>query len=183
MFNCTYAGLNAIRGVRRTVHKLKHEITEMPLIELPEELRRLSITVMDGPFFSFMPFPDRNLATLSHVRYTPHAGWLEESDGILDPYATLDAYPHNTHFGHMIRDAMRYVPAIAKATYRDSLFEVKTVLVKNEVDDGRPILFETNAGDPRIVSVLGAKIDNVYDALAAVETASGNGARFHWHRD
>ena len=69
----------------------------------------------------------------------------------------------------MIRDAMRYIPAIARAVYRDSLFEVKTVLLKNESDDGRPILFETNADDPRIISVLGSKIDNVYDALTAIE--------------
>ena len=169
MFNCTYSNLNAIGSVGRTLHKLKHEITEMALIEMPEELRGISLTVMDGPFFSFMPFPDRNLATLSHVRYTPHAGWLEERDGILDPYATLDAYDKQSRFPHMIRDAVRYIPAIAGAVYRDSLFEVKTVLLKNEFDDGRPILFEINTEDPRIISVLGSKIDNVYDALTAVE--------------
>jgi len=169
LFNCTYSNLNTIEGVGPTAHKLKHELTEMALIEMPEELRGISLTVMDGPFFSFMPFPDRNLATLSHVRYTPHAGWLEERDGILDPYATLDAYDRKSRFPHMIRDAMRYIPAIARAVYRDSLFEVKTVLLKNESDDGRPILFETNADDPRIISVLGSKIDNVYDALTAIE--------------
>jgi glycine/D-amino acid oxidase-like deaminating enzyme len=169
LFNCSYSNLNTIEGLGRTAHKLKHELTEMALIELPEELRGLSLTVMDGPFFSFMPFPDRKLATLSHVRYTPQAGWLEERDGILDPYATLDSYAKKSRFPQMIRDAMRYIPAIAGAGYRDSLFEVKTVLLKNEFDDGRPILFEKSADDPRIISVLGSKIDNVYDALTAVE--------------
>ncbi len=38
--------------------------------------------------------------------------------------------------------AARYLPAVREATYVESLFEVKTVLVKNEGDDGRPILFE-----------------------------------------
>lgn len=169
VINCTYSNLNTIAGVRRTAHKLRHEITEMALIELPEELRGLSVTVMDGPFFSFMPFPHRNLATMSHVRYTPHAGWLEERDGVADAYATLDAYQKTSRFPHMKRDAMRYVPALAGAVYRDSLFEVKTVLLKNELDDGRPIMFEVNADDPRIISVLGSKIDNVYDALAAID--------------
>lgn len=170
VFNCTYSGLNTVDGVFRTRHRLKHEITEMALIELPEPLAGLSVTVMDGPFFSFMPFPDRGLNTFSHVRYTPRANWIEECDGVLDPYATLEAYPRDSAFPFMLRDAARYLPALVAAERRDSLFEVKTVLMKNEGDDGRPILFEWDLRDPRIVSVLGSKIDNIYDALEAVET-------------
>jgi hypothetical protein len=68
----------------------------------------------------------------------------------------------------MVRDAQRYLPCLAEMTYRDSLFEIKTVLVKNETDDGRPILFAVDPNQSRIVSMLGSKIDNIYDALEAV---------------
>jgi hypothetical protein len=59
----------------------------------------------------------------------------------------------------------RYVPAVLHAKYVDSLFEVKTILVKNEGDDGRPILFEKHQELPGCYSVLGGKIDNIYDVL------------------
>jgi glycine/D-amino acid oxidase-like deaminating enzyme len=169
VYNCTYSALNTIAGISPTGNRLKHEITELALVELPEPLRTVSLTVMDGPFFSFMPFPDSGLATLSHVRYTPHAAWTEERDRVLDPYATLNAQPRKSRFPYMLRDAMRYLPALAGMVYQDSLFEVKTVLIRNEADDGRPILFEPDPADPRIVSILGSKVDNIYDALDAVD--------------
>jgi hypothetical protein len=65
----------------------------------------------------------------------------------------------------MVRDAARYLPAISAARYEASLFEVKTLLGKNEVDDGRPILFHRDARLPQLCSVLGGKIDNIYDIL------------------
>jgi hypothetical protein len=37
--------------------------------------------------------------------------------------------------------------------------------MKNEGDDGRPILFEKHAALPGCYSVLGGKIDNIYDVL------------------
>jgi glycine/D-amino acid oxidase-like deaminating enzyme len=170
VFNCTYSGLNRIPGITPTHHQLKHEITEMALVELPEELQGISVTVMDGPFFSFMPFPDRQLSTFSHVRYTPHGSWLEKGLADQNPYARLAQYPQESCFNFMIHDAQRLIPCLSETIYRDSLFEVKTVLVKNENDDGRPILFERDPAQPRIVSMLGSKIDNIYDAFAAVES-------------
>ena len=53
----------------------------------------------------------------------------------------------------------------------DSLFEVKTILAKNESDDGRPILFEKHATLPGCYSVLGGKIDNIYDVLEMLDVA------------
>ena len=50
------------------------------LFELPRQLKDFSITVMDGPFFSIMPFPSKNLYTLSHVRYTPHESWIDDEN-------------------------------------------------------------------------------------------------------
>lgn len=169
VFNCTYSSLNAIPGLPRTTHALKHEIAEMALVELPPSLAGLSVTVMDGPFFSFMPFPDRKLSTLSHVRYTPHANWTESADEPRDPHLILRELAPQTRFRPMLCDAQRYMPHLADAQYKDSLFEIKTVLVKNEVDDGRPILFEWHRDEPRLAWVLGSKIDNIYDVLSAVE--------------
>ena len=85
VFNCAYSGLNQFGGdFGGTKTKLKHEICEMALMQMPDSLKHIGITVMDGPFFSIMPFPARGLHTLSHVRYTPHSNWVDERG--VDPY-------------------------------------------------------------------------------------------------
>jgi glycine/D-amino acid oxidase-like deaminating enzyme len=168
VFNCTYSGLNQFKGDfpgTRTV--LKQEVTEMALMQVPPALEGLGITVMDGPFFSMMPFPARGLHTLSHVRYTPHFHWKDEQG--IDPYQKLERYECATRVDRMVRDVGRYLPAVLDAKYVDSLFEVKTVLVKNEGDDGRPILFEKHPELPGCYSVLGGKIDNIYDVLEKLD--------------
>lgn len=168
VFNCTYSGLNQFAGdFPGTQTRLKQEITEMALMDVPPVLQELGITVMDGPFFSMMPFPARQLHTLSHVRYTPHMHWADAPT--LDPYGKLGSYPRETRVDRMVRDVARYLPSMAQARYADSLFEVKTVLVKNEGDDGRPILFEKHAELPGCYSVLGGKIDNIYDVLEKLD--------------
>jgi glycine/D-amino acid oxidase-like deaminating enzyme len=168
VFNCTYSGLNQFRGdFPGTRTGLKQEITEMALMQVPPALHGLGITVMDGPFFSMMPFPARGLHTLSHVRYTPHLNW-KDALGI-DPYHKLVQYDRATRVDRMVRDVARYLPAMFDAKYVDSLFEVKTVLLKNEGDDGRPILFEKHAELPGCYSVLGGKIDNIYDVLEKLD--------------
>ena len=164
VFNCTYSGLNHLGGAFRPVAaSLKHEITEMGLIEMPPVMRGLGITVIDGPFFSAMPFPARDLHSISHVRYTPHLYWYDEVGK--DPYARLDQYAKDSRVDRMIRDAKRYIPGLGDAVIKDSLFEVKTVLVKNEGNDGRPILLEKSETLPGFYSVLGGKLDNIYDIL------------------
>lgn len=169
VFNCTYSGLNQFSGdFPGTQTPLKQEVTEMALIQAPDVLKEIGVTIMDGPFFSMMPFPARGLHTLSHVRYTPHFSWKDEYG--TDPYKKLDEYDRATRVDRMIRDISRYLPAVLEAKYVDSLFEVKTVLIKNEGDDGRPILFEKHVELPGCYSVLGGKIDNIYDVLEKLET-------------
>jgi glycine/D-amino acid oxidase-like deaminating enzyme len=164
IFNCTYSGLNQFTGsFSGTDTKLKHEITEMALIQMPEVIGNIGVTVMDGPFFSMMPFPARNLHTLSHVRYTPHFNWEDTPD--LNPYSKLDGYKKASRFNWMLRDVQRYMPVMAESKYEDSLFEIKTILMKNESDDGRPILFEKSTTLNGLYSILGGKIDNIYDVL------------------
>ena len=168
IFNCTYSGLNQLIGDFPGTHTpLKQEITEMALIQVPPLLKELGITLMDGPFFSMMPFPARGLHTLSHVRYTPHLHWNDQRG--VDPYRKLSDYDRTTRVDRMVRDAARYLPAVLDAEYIDSLFEVKTVLMKNEGDDGRPILFEKYSELQGCYSVLGGKIDNIYDVLEKLD--------------
>lgn len=167
VFNCTYSGLNQFGGdFTGSGAKLKHELTEMALIRPPAPLQGLGITVMDGPFFSMMPFPARGLHTLSHVRYTPHRHWQDQPG--TQPYDQLKP-PPQSRVDRIVRDTVRYLPAMQDAVHVDSLFEVKTVLQKSETDDGRPIFFQRHTDLPGCYSILGGKIDNVYDILEMLD--------------
>ncbi|MFB2968471.1 FAD-dependent oxidoreductase [Aerosakkonema sp. BLCC-F183] len=161
VFNCTYSSINHIldRSNLPTI-PLKHELTEMALVEVPDPIRHLGITVMCGPFFSIMPFPARGLHTLSHVRYTPHCFWKDED---ADVKTVNPKSGHKTNYPYTIKDAERYIPILRECQYVDSIWEVKTVLPQSEVDDSRPILFKKHHGLKNLICVLGGKIDNIYD--------------------
>lgn len=163
VFNCTYSLLNHLLDASsEALLPLKHEITEVVLIQPPTELQNLGITVMDGPFFSTMPFPARDCYSLTHVRYTPHKMWKDMSPCV-NGHELLTKIDLTTHYLHMARDASRYMPCLADSKYLDSLFEVKTVLLKNEGDDGRPIMLKPHKSIGQAYSILGGKIDNIYD--------------------
>ena len=163
VYNCTYSRLNEIlaRSGLQTI-RLRHEATEMALIALPPALRHLSVTVMCGPFFSLMPFPARGVATLSHVSYTPHYGWADDPRQP-NQIGQEPAFPLPSHFDRMWRDAARYLPALRDARYVESLWEIKTILPQSDANDSRPILFKRDTELPGVISLLGGKIDNIYD--------------------
>jgi glycine/D-amino acid oxidase-like deaminating enzyme len=164
VFNCTYSRLNGLLAASGLpLVPLKHELAEMLLIEPPPMLHEAAVTVMCGPFFSCMPFPARSLHTLSHVRYTPHRAWTDDPAGPwTDPLTALAALPPS-HAPAMVRDAARYLPALAGCRVVESMWEVKTILPRSEVDDSRPILVRTNHGLPGLTCIAGAKVDNIYD--------------------
>jgi len=163
VFNVTYAQTNALLGRAGLPGAgLKHEQTEIALVEVPPELAPYGLTIMDGPFFSCMPYPSAGLHSLTHVRYTPHAHWTDAS-AKRSAYEVFDSLPQESRHCHMLLDGARYVPALARARWDRSLYEVKTVLAKNERDDGRPILFQRQPEGSPVISIMGGKIDNIYD--------------------
>lgn len=163
-FNVTYAGLNAIlfeSGLAPL--PLKHEFVELALVEPVEEMDGLAVTVMDGPFFSLMPYPSANAYSLTHVRYTPHWSW-SDADG--SPPVNRQKLPEKSRWKHMKLDAQRYMPCLESIKWRESLYDVKTVPINNERNDGRPILVHRHSDAPSLVSVMGGKIDNIYDLFS-----------------
>lgn len=171
-FNIGYARLNEVLDRARLPQaQIKHEWAEIALIEPPDELRGMGITVMDGPFFSCMPYPAEGLYSLTHVRYTPHESWTDE--GLQQAQRPREPGPEDSRVQHMIHDGQRYLPCLAKARPHHALYEIKTVLTKNERDDGRPILYQQKPAHSRVISILGGKIDNIYELFELIgSTAS-----------
>ncbi len=161
--SCAYSGVNELlHNSGLALLPCKQELAELALVTPPDSLRSYGITIMDGPFFSMMPFPAEKLHSFSHVRYTPHEAWDDRVD-YRSPQRYIESAQPQTHFPQMVKDASRYLPTISKTKYERSLFEMKTILTATEHNDGRPILFRQDYGFPGFHVVLGGKIDNIYD--------------------
>ncbi len=181
VFNITYAQLNTLlKNSGLNLYPLKHELVEIALVTPPPELADLAVTVMDGPFFSLMPFPAEALYSLSHVRYSPHAAWVDTPTNAA-AYATAAQFRCQSRWRHMVNDAVRYVPSIRNTKWVRSLFEIKTVLIRNEFDDGRPILMEEHEQMPGLFSILGGKIDNIFDLFEYLTTKRAEWSRLSPH--
>lgn len=157
--NCTYAELDMIGA--RTGPAIKKEVAEIAMIRPPSVLASLAVTVMDGPFFSTMPFPPLGCHSLTHVRYTPHEAWVGPGEPPSPRHSLVQA---------MVRDAARFLPCIVNCTPLRSLYEVKAVLQTTEINDARPILLQASPDSDRILSVLGSKLDHIYDVEALLMT-------------
>jgi glycine/D-amino acid oxidase-like deaminating enzyme len=144
VFNCTYARLDDVGIDVR--NRIKKELAEVALIAPPREMNGRAVTVMDGPFFSSLPFPPLS------------CGAGDQALSFSGSRAQV-----------MLRDASRYLPCMRDAIHLRSLYDIKAVLATSEGSDSRPILFERSPASERVYSVLGSKIDNIYDVLACLK--------------
>ena len=72
VFNCTYASVNQILDLFGfDLFDIKYEICEVALCSVDDKMKNLGITIMDGPFFSIMPYGKNVLHTLTAVEFTP----------------------------------------------------------------------------------------------------------------
>ena len=73
LLNAAYAGVNDVHALLELPpFKIKYEKCEIILCTVDERLKGTGITVMDGPFFSLMPFGQTGLHSLTSVTFTPH---------------------------------------------------------------------------------------------------------------
>lgn len=161
VFDVTYSSLGTVFDPARSVAAaLKVETAEIALFRPPEGLEKIGVTVMDGPFFSFMPFPPEGLHSLTHVSYTPRSSRRGSEPRRIAPKISA--------WNRMLSDAQRFLPEIAGAEYVKSIYIDKAVLTRSEGNDSRPIYMAKSGSAGLFFSVLGAKIDNVYDALSVI---------------
>ncbi len=164
VFDATYGQFANQMGGNYQAIPLKYELAEIALVQPPPALRGFGVTVMDGPFFSVMPYPAADCYSLTHVRYTPHRAWTSAQSPIDPPKLETSLWLY------MLRDAQRYLPVLEGLEPIGSRYEVKTVLLRNESDDGRPIMLHHNAVNPNYMTVLGGKLDNIYDLFEALNS-------------
>ena len=177
VLNATYAGTNQIlelAGFGR--FKIKYELCEIILCEANDKLTDYGFTVMDGPFFSIMPFGKTGYHSLTSVTFTPHITSYDELPAFpcqekSNGYCTslrlgncndCPAKP-NTAFPYMSSLAKKYLLDDYDFKYIRSLFSMKPILMSSEIDDSRPTIIKKYSTNPTFVGVLSGKINTVYD--------------------
>lgn len=175
ILNATYASTNQILKLAGFEEfKIKYELCEIILCDVNDKLKNIGITVMDGPFFSIMPFGKTGLHSLTSVTFTPHATSYDSTfhcQKISRGYCSAK-YLGNcndcvakpvTAFDYMANLARKYILDDYKFKYKSSLFSMKPILISSEIDDSRPTLIKTFSHNPTFIGVLSGKINTVYD--------------------
>lgn len=177
VLNATYAGTNQILDmVGYDKFGIKYELCEIILCEVNDKLKQYGFTVMDGPFFSIMPFGKTGLHSLTSVTFTPHTtsydsvptfACQEKSGGFCSTFRLgncndCPAKPE-TAYPYMANLARKYLKDEFEFSYKGSLFSMKPILMSSEIDDSRPTVIRTYSKNPTFVGVLSGKINTVYD--------------------
>ena len=177
LLNATYASVNQIlHMLNYESFSIKYELCEIILCEVNENMKKYGITVMDGPFFSIMPFGKSGMHSLTSVTFTPHTASYDslphfpcqlESKGYCSCQqlgnCNLCEQKPITAYAYMERLARKYLKDEYGFQYKKSLFSVKPILLSTEVDDARPTEIKVYSKNPTMVSVLSGKINTIYD--------------------
>lgn len=175
VLNATYASVNQVIAMAGfEPFDIKYELCEIILCNVNDRLRGTGITVMDGPFFSIMPFGKTGYHSLTTVTRTPHVTsydvlpQFECQDGKFCHEKMLGncnecAHRPETAWNYMSQIARKYMKPEYEFQYDHSLFSMKPILKASEIDDSRPTVIHCFSKKPYFISVLSGKINTVYD--------------------
>lgn len=179
--NATYASLNQIMlrfGLEP--FKIKYELCEIVLCKVSDNIKNVGLTLMDGPFFSLMPFGKTGYHSLTAVGSTPHLTSRTTLPDFKCQNRCIDcdkqqlgncndclAKPH-TAFMSMYKLAKNYFNDDIDIFYHQSLYSMKAILLSSEIDDSRPTIIKLSNDNPKFLSVFSGKINTIYDLEEAL---------------
>lgn len=177
LLNASYASVNQLLDIASIGQMdLKYELCEIAICRPNKRLMDYGFTVMDGPFFSIMPFGFTGYHSLTSVSFTPHETSHERlpsfscqkrSSGYCTPEHLGNcneciAKPR-TSYKFMSNLANKYLKDEFVFEYVKSLYSMKPVFKSSEIDDSRPTVVSVHSKNPDFISVLSGKISTIYD--------------------
>jgi hypothetical protein len=177
VLNATYASGNQIlKKLNYDTFKIKYELCEIILCDINEKLNNIGITVMDGPFFSIMPFGKTGFHSLTSVTFTPHTTSYNElpifscqngNEQFCSPLQLGNCndclQKPESAWSYMSSLAEKYLLEEYSFKYKSSLFSMKPILKASEIDDSRPTVIKYFSNKPTFISILSGKINTIYD--------------------
>lgn len=152
--------------------KTRFQVAEKILVRLPDELKKVALVVVDGPFTAFDMY-DEETSLFGSARHTNHWTTHNESDPVPQPYAELlnrktwEPVPF-TRFQAMVDDAVLTAPAARDAEYLGSRFTMR--IVEDSPSDDRRIL---HIGRPQanIFHIFSGKVVSAVKAARLIRSA------------
>jgi glycine/D-amino acid oxidase-like deaminating enzyme len=159
--NCSYAEIN--RLTNRLGHEIQPRLYEYAAgaIVEPGFPVPASISILDGPFVTLLPFGNNGEHLLYHVK---HSVISEAREPLLDPawldpdsspFASLDA---EQWFRTLIESCCEFIPALKDATLKRVRQGPRMVLKDSEDTDARPSIVTVH--EPSYITVLSGKVDH-----------------------
>lgn len=175
----TYAGINSIRrSLGLEDLPLSFELAEIILGSVSPEMVGIGFTVMDGPFWSMMPFGDSGSVSLTSVGITP----LRKTRSLpvfqcqslrtgCTPMSLSDCNTcHVKPFSgvaHQVQQMNLFMKSQSFFNPTKSLLTVKSTLNTTEVDDARPTLIQKEP-DAKVWTVFSGKVSTLFDLEGAL---------------
>ena len=159
--NCSYPEINRLTA--RLGHGIEarlYEYTAVAVVE-PDLPAPASITILDGPFMSLLPFGKTGHRLLYHVQ---HSVIAQAREPLLDPeWLDPDASPfasvnQELWYRMLLKSCCEFVPALRGARLKRILQGPRMVLAYREDTDARPSI--VTAHERGYITVLSGKIDH-----------------------
>ena len=160
LINATYSDINRITAtLGYNINYNHYEYTVVPVIQL--DIPPVGVTIMDGPFFTLLPFGKTGKHLLysvekSVIKATTSKQMPEEwNTPEKAPFKNLDK---NKFFDDMKKEVSLFIPNIANAKIVDFLQGPRMVLANKDRTDARPSVIKTF--DNKYVTIFSGKIDH-----------------------
>ena len=170
----TYASTNGMRtSLGLEPFPLTFELAEVLTGRVSPDLADLGFTVMDGPFWSLMPFGHSPDVTLTSVGLTPlrrakgepRFSCQDERDGCnamhLADCTSCPVRPPSA-VTHQLQQLSLFLKRASSFSPTGSLLTVKAVLASTEVDDARPTLVHKEL-DKNVYTVFSGKVSTLFE--------------------
>lgn len=167
-----YAGTNALRQMLdMDPLPIAFELAEVVLGRVGQRLSGMGFTVMDGPFWSLMPFGHTDEVTLTSVGLTPvrrndgdarfecQSNRADCTPGHLADCTSCPFRPPSTAV-HQQRQMAAFLKDADDFSPVRSLMTVKAILRTTEIDDARPTIV---LREPGVCSVFSGKVSTLFD--------------------
>lgn len=159
--NCCYADINRLTAqLDHPIQARQYEYAAVPIIEL-DWPKLTSITILDGPFMSLLPFGREGRYLLYHVRHSViaednsfflNSAWLDPDDS---PFASVNK---QKWFERLLEECCNFIPALRDCRLKGFVQGPRMVLAHQESTDARRSIVTSH--EPRYVSVFAGKIDH-----------------------
>ena len=169
-----YAGINGIRDkLKLDLLPLTFEIADVHIGKVPQFFENVGFTVMDGPFWSVMPFGNTSFSSLTSVGLTP----LVKSEKFprfvcqthrtdCEPFGLANcstcSFRPKSNLDHILQQVSLHLKGFNGFESKQRLTTVKTILTSSEVDDSRPTVIKKEDSSS-VWTIFSGKITTLFD--------------------